>query len=646
MLSRNSQGLGRRAKWLLALCLASPVAVPVAAEDAPTRAADLQYGRVLYHYHQGEAFDALTLMAVANARGGIQGHGDHPELVEGGLMLSYGMNREAERRFAALLDDERPGVGPEVRNQAWFYLGKVYYLDGDWQRAYDSLQRVDAERLGQADPELLDEWHYLSAELARRVPEFGGPAVAGRLAERLSADSLWRAYLDYNLAMDQVAAGETSAAEQRLTALLPRFDVALADDDPSLPETVALADQIRLSLGRLMLLDKRFDQALAVFDGISADGPLSDRALFEYAVAAASAGAGEKALGVLNLLSERALFTPWLQQVHYARGYLLEQAGRLVEALAAYRQAASHYEEQMARLETSRGALDEASLMAALQVERDSSGPITDAYGRLRVLPADPGLASTLASESFQQALSELTELYQLQDHLDHWQTQLASFDIMLETRRQQRAQRIAETETALSQQQADYWAQQHKSFRERIDGALERGDETFFMSTEQMALAQRLKQVEQTLAKLPADARTQRQRATFRRMQAHFQWMVADDYGINRWAAQKQLRELDAAMAEFQARRERLAVLMSEDQKHQQYLARLADATNRLQVLRGELASALSASRQRLLAQVDQDLQQRVERNRRYLVASRHAQARLADQLFRQQSSLPGAGQ
>lgn len=61
---------------------------PAQAEDVqPERAKDLRYGWVLYEYHQGNAFEALTQLAVAREQGGIEGHGDHPALVEGGLML-------------------------------------------------------------------------------------------------------------------------------------------------------------------------------------------------------------------------------------------------------------------------------------------------------------------------------------------------------------------------------------------------------------------------------------------------------------------------------------------------------------------------------------------------------------------------------
>ena len=87
----------------LTALLHGPVAV---GDELPQRASDPAYGVALYEYYQGNAFEALTRLNVAAAEGGIDGHGDHPALVEGGLMLSYGMTQEAGALFRALLDED------------------------------------------------------------------------------------------------------------------------------------------------------------------------------------------------------------------------------------------------------------------------------------------------------------------------------------------------------------------------------------------------------------------------------------------------------------------------------------------------------------------------------------------------------------
>lgn len=290
--------------WLLwaALC---PVSAGVYAQDVPARAADLRYGEVLYHYYQGEAFHALTLLAVARERGGIQGHGDHPLLVEGGLMLSWGMVGEAGRLFSRLLADGAgtARVTEDVRNRAWFYLGKVHYLSGHPDQAYESLQRVDTELLAADYPELYQEWCYLQAELARTHESYGGTAEAGRLASLLPEDSLWRVYLEYNLAMDELRRGNEAVVQPRLKPLLRVLEEDRETDADTMAERQALASRIRLVLAREMSARGRFAEALEILARLPDRGPVSEQGLYEYAVTAARAGEHGRAFAALEALA-------------------------------------------------------------------------------------------------------------------------------------------------------------------------------------------------------------------------------------------------------------------------------------------------------------------------------------------------------
>lgn len=148
---------------------------------------------MLYNYHQGQAFDALTQLSVASEQGGIQGHGDHPALVEGGLLLSYGMTREAGELFTRLLGDDGKGsaLSPEVRNQAWFYLGKVLYLEADYQLAEANLNRVDGVTLETSEPGLYQEWLYLQARLAEQLASQPDPDAIGQFRDQLDPNAIW-----------------------------------------------------------------------------------------------------------------------------------------------------------------------------------------------------------------------------------------------------------------------------------------------------------------------------------------------------------------------------------------------------------------------------------------------------------------------
>ena len=628
-----------------ALLWLTMVAPAQADEPRPERAKDLRYGWALYEYHQGNVFEALTQLAVAREQGGIEGHGDHPALVEGGLMLSWGMTREASKLFTELLGSDGAGstLSPDVRNQAWFYLGKVFFLEGNRELAGENLERVDAEALAEANHDLFREWVYLRARVAMMSSRIEDESKLTSLKEQLEDTDIWSLYLQYNSAVAALDAGDVATAEAELQTLIAIIQQS-ADSAKPEAERDGLLDRARLSLARLYLRDDRFDAALEILGDMPLNGVFADQALFDYAVAAAGQGRPDRALDALDTLSNRNLFLPWRQQVPFARAYVLEQMNKPQRALPAFRQAADLYQARIQELDIIRNRLTEESLMAQLDFTRDSDGILTDSYGRLRVQPADFGIAEVLASETFQQALAELNELYQMQSFIAERQSRFESFRIMLETREQQRQVRIAETRRALESQQANQWQTLHEEFRETIATALAEEDAQFFMTAEQKALRDKLNEVEETLAGLPDDATTARQRETYRRMRAYFDWWIADDYGVNRWAAQKQLRELDREMQHFQAQRQRVETLMSDDDRHAELVRRISASESELATLGQEVAVALSNARRILLSQVDSMLVAQQEELNGYLVASRHAQARLADQLFRR-SQNPGAG-
>ena len=96
---------------------------------------DLYYGETLFQFYQDEHFDALTHLLVARDSGRVSNHEAESELLLGGLYLHYGQHIRAEQIFSRLLQDSSE---PEVRNRAWFYLGKVRYQRSLYGEALDA----------------------------------------------------------------------------------------------------------------------------------------------------------------------------------------------------------------------------------------------------------------------------------------------------------------------------------------------------------------------------------------------------------------------------------------------------------------------------------------------------------------------------
>ena len=68
-------------------------------------------------------------------------HDDEAEVLRGGMLLSYGLHREAGEVFAQLLD---AGAKPAVQDRARFFLAKIRYQRGLLPEALDALARLAA----------------------------------------------------------------------------------------------------------------------------------------------------------------------------------------------------------------------------------------------------------------------------------------------------------------------------------------------------------------------------------------------------------------------------------------------------------------------------------------------------------------------
>lgn len=612
-------------------------------QEAFQQAQDLRYGEVLFEYHQGRSFEALSLLNVAKMKAGIQNHGDHPALVEGGLMLAYGMTREAKVRFENVLKDQ---VSPESRNAAWYYLGKVFYLEGDADNALVSLEKVDPDLLKTSKPDLHQEWQYLLGQLKLKAGKMGAYAFPN--------DALWAAYLKYNEAVtiqkDKQELGFALMSDLIIN-LLQRIE-AQEVAPSNLDEANALIDQSRLSLSQWAMEQDDFAKALVHLKAIRFDSMLSEQSLFNYAVAATRMQEYGLALEALNTLQARESFTPWLQQIPYALAYLYEQMQELPLALQAYQAAGEHYAKRLQEVAQQSSELNEASIVGALyfktygeqantQADLSAKDIRLDAYGHIDVAPIDFTFASLLSMEAFQLGLRDLHELYKLQNSMSRWESQLDSFDLMLDTRAAQRNVRVSETQAALSTQNADQWQLLQSSYAKQINTALAEEDLEFFMDEDQRDYQSQIQQAYETLWALEDDGSFLDEddiadyKTKLDRINSYFQWWISDRYGVNRWEAEHEMRQLNTAMEEFTRRRAVLESELASNAGQAGLQTRVTEGKERLSGLQKDIDVALDKAREIVITLVREELARQSVELDQYMRASKRAEARIADVLY-----------
>jgi len=135
---------GRVLRGLLCVALAALGGCALQRHREPTelpkiRVQDLHYGDVLFHVYAGEQFEALTRLEAYEAWGRMP-HNEHDALLQAGsLYLQLGMHNEAAARFEQLLTPEVPAA---IRDRAWYYLAKVWYQRGYYDKSAEALRRV------------------------------------------------------------------------------------------------------------------------------------------------------------------------------------------------------------------------------------------------------------------------------------------------------------------------------------------------------------------------------------------------------------------------------------------------------------------------------------------------------------------------
>jgi hypothetical protein len=643
------RAFGRSFCSAVALGLSALAVVPGAFADPAKKpaVADLRYGVSLYHYYQQDYLAALSELMVADARGqGIQGHGNHPELIAGGISLAFGMEEHAEQLFSRLLQDHsRPLT---VRDAAWFYLGKLHYTRANWTQAEQSFARVSPT----FSPRLAAEMAALRINLQIRQAQLT-PIPLAQLERKQLRD--WSPFALYNLGAAYARIGNYEQAREyyRAAVATPAPKVRQARQ-----EHRALLDKTFTALGYTYLLEKRYGPALEAFTQVRLNSSFSQQALLGYGWAALEQKKYQEAVRPWQVLQQRSLLHPEVQEALLALPYAYEQLGAAGDALAAYQEAETLLTAEIARVQDMRATLTEGELLHLV-----GSEPQTEAL--LQEAPADPGtlvavvtddganwlkldttsiiktrsgyLRELFAQTAFQRAVLDLRDLLRLQRLLQEWQPRLDIYTELLQEKRAQREQ----TEQRLAQQalqtERDRLLAEQARLSAELDHIRTSEDYLAFATADRRALFERVERSQATLARQQQAGEdiiaAQAQLDLYRGI---LLWEAAQAFPDRLWQAEKVRRLSAATSAEIAARYQRINTLSqahSDIQPQLAHLARLQADTAEYLARTDALIAAHSAA---LRNQVDQQLQQQQQRLTAYLAQAHLAVARLYDSALR----------
>lgn len=605
---------------LLAGAAGGAAAQPASAAAAARPIADPHYGDTLFHFFQDHHFTAITTLMASQQIGRVARHADEAEVLRGGMLLSYGLHREAGEIFAQLIEK---GAAPAVRDRAWFFLAKIRYQRGFAADAEAALARIGTH----LPPELDEERQLLKANLLMARADYAGAAEAlGGIAGNLKAKATL--YARYNLGVALVRSGDGA----RGNALLDEVGRAPASTD----EFRSLRDQANVALGFAALKDSRFEDARGFLERVRLEGLHSNKALLGFGWAAAALKRPRDALVPWTELAGRDVNDSAALEARIAVPYAYAELGAFGQSLQRYQEAIALFDRESASLDESIGAIRAGKLVDGLL--QKNPGDEMGWFWNIRQLPEMPHghhLAHVLAQHEFQEAFKNFRDLQFLSRNLQGWQDNLGVFGDMLVTRRAAFAERLPRVRAAAeaSGQGIEQLQKRRDTLAAELQRAEAEADGFAFADDRQRDLMARLASAQDTLKTLPADAEHAWARERVRLAAGALTWQLAEQHPARVWEARRALDRTDRELAQARERDAALArAQKDEPAKFDGFAARIAGLDQRIGVLIPRVAS-LSREQQGVVQDIAvAELARQKERLAVYATQARFAVAQLYD--------------
>lgn len=606
----------RRVLVLLAL-----VAAPATAADkAPRVVRDPFYGEGLYYFYQERYFSALTHLMASQHFQRLPSQADEAELLRGGLMLSYGLHREAGEIFARLIE---AGAAPSVRDRAWFFLGKIRYQRGYHDEAADAFGRI-----GEALPAAMqDERRLMEANVQMARGDYAR-AVAMLKEFHTGSDALL--YGRYNLGVALVKSGELDAGVAQLKSV--------GAAEVKTEELKSLRDKANVALGYAFLQADKPDQARDALEHVRLSGMLASKALLGFGWAQLAENKASEALVPWSELVERGQSDAAVLEARIAIPYALGKIGAHSNSLQEYEAAMRAYAEEDKRLDASIASIRDGRMLQA--VLDANPGPEMGWFWSISELPDLPlreQMAEALAQNEFQEALKNYRDLRFLSENLDRWNGNLGVFRDALAARRQAFAARLPQTLASERVLGVERLEARQRRLTDELDRAEAEFDAATLADDKERSLHERLTRVEAVLQRAGnrPDMAATADRA--RRVRGALGWRMSAQFRGRLWEARKSLKDSAAGIARIYAGREALTKAQREmPDKFAQFAARIEDAERRAAELVRRAADLRLEQRRYVDDLAVAELEAQKRRLSTYITQAQFAIAQIYDQAAR----------
>lgn len=625
MVLRSSFRLKALRRFAVAAACASAMAAAQAADVPQHMVKDPHYGDTLFHFFQDRYFTSITTLMVSQHFDRVSQHADEAELLRGGMLLSYGLHREAGEIFAQLIDRS---ATPAVRDRAWFYLAKIRYQRGFLAEAQEAMARIEKN----LPPALEDERVLLQANLLLARGDY---AAAAEVLKGPAAKAEAGQYARFNLGVALVKGGDAKAG----SAMLDELGKAPAVTE----EFRSLRDKANVALGFTALQNHEPQVARGYLERVRLNSPHASKALLGFGWAAAELKNPKLALVPWTELATRDPSDSAVLEARIAVPYAYAELGAFGQALDRYNEAIAEFEREERALDETIAAIRAGKLVQGLA---DSNpGDEMGWFWNIRELPDMPHgrhLAQVMAQHEFQEAFKNWRDLQFLHRNLQRWQDNLGVFTDMLENRRKAFTDRLPQIRAKASESGLPQLQQQADALGKELAEVEAGADAKAFADERERTLIERLDRVRATLEQLdPKDPEAAQARERYRLAAGAMTWELAQQYPARLWEAKKGQKTIETQLAEAHRRDAALAQAQKDEPvRFDKFAERIATLNPRIAALLPRVVALSNEQQQQVQDIAVAELSHQKERLAAYAMQARFAVAQLYDRAIATRSA------
>ncbi|KUJ82683.1 hypothetical protein AWR36_012070 [Microbulbifer flavimaris] len=389
---------------------------------------DLFFGASMFEAHQERYFDAIVGLDTELDQyrrldepelDPFSAHFGQAQFSVGDLELSYRMHHEAGRAIEAVL---KGNVPQPVKNEAAYRLAKIHYHKQQPRNALHALEMIE----GRVPERVRPEEQFLRA---RVFMELGRFEEAVSLLRDLKGESRLEGFIEYNLGIALLKAGDAERGVAELTALGKR-----RSGDPA---QQALSDKTNLLLGSYLMEAGELERARPYFDRVQLEGPFSNRALLGAGWVEARAGRYDRALVPWKLLQARQATNEAVQESMLAVPFAYGKLDVHSTAAVNYGFALDKFGREIDTLTASIISIREGKFLEALR--RKEADQVKNWVVTLRDIPGAPEthyLLDLMASNDYQEFLRNYRDLNDLFERNESWLESLTAYEDLISLRR------------------------------------------------------------------------------------------------------------------------------------------------------------------------------------------------------------------